>query len=169
MYMQRSRKIVFVAHPVLNQNSTPQGKGYAPGPIKEVMEILGEAGVGIVQLPCIETEHFGLDRKPKMKEDLDNKSYRAACKKMAQEIIKNIINYKEKKYSVVGILGLEFSPTYAVHQLENGHRNTPGKGILMEEIEMEMNKKRMQIPLIGVSANNPTSSAQKLKQLMQFS
>jgi len=167
--MQRSRKIVLVSHPVLNQNSSPQGKGYSPGAIKEVMEILGEAGVGIVQLPCIETEHFGLDRKPKMKEDLDTKPYRAACKKMAQEIIKNIINHKEKKYSVVGILGLEFSPTYAVHQLENGHRNTPGKGILMEELELELAKKRMQIPFVGVNPNNPNSSAQKIKQLMQFS
>ncbi len=167
--MQRSRKIVFVSHPVLNQNAAPATKGYSPGAVKEVMEILGEAGVGIVQLPCIETEHFGLDRKPKIKEDLDSKPYRTACKKMAQEIIKTIINYKEKKYSVVGILGLEFSPTYAVHQLENGHRNTPGKGILMEELELELAKKRMQIPFVGVNPNNPNSSAQKIRQLMQFS
>lgn len=167
--MQRSRKVIFVAHPVLNQNSSPQNKGYAPGPIKEVLDVLAEAGIGVVQLPCVETNFFGLDRKSKGREDIDTKAYRAVCKKLAQEIIKQIQNYRENKYAVIGILGLEFSPTYAVHQIENGHRNLPGKGILTEELEAEMSKKRMQIPLLGVNPNNPTSSAEKLRHMLQFS
>src|SRR3989344_3578721 len=69
--MDRSRKLVFVAHPILNQNSMPVGKEKAPGAVKEVVEILAENGIGIIQMPCPELECFGIERKPKNKEELE--------------------------------------------------------------------------------------------------
>lgn len=60
---KRSRKIVLVAHCVLNQNSKIDGCAHYPGPIKEVIELLISAGCGIVQLPCPELMHLGLDRR----------------------------------------------------------------------------------------------------------
>ena len=164
--MDRSKKLVFVAHPILNQNSMPIGKEKAQGSVKEVVELLAENGIGIIQMPCPELECFGIDRKPKNKEALDNKIYRALCKKYALQTLSQIEAYIKKSYHVLAILGVEFSPTYGVHQIENGSRNTPGKGIFIEELEEEMHKKKFQVPIIGINMNNTFSSAEKLQSLV---
>ena len=164
--MDRSRKLVFVAHPILNQNSMPIGKEKAPGAVKEVVEILAENGIGIIQMPCPELECFGIERKPKNKEALDNKIYRALCKKYALQTLSQIEAYLKKNYQILAILGVEFSPTYGVHQIENGSRNTPGKGIFIEELEEEKRKKKFQVPIVGINMNNTFSSAEKLQSLV---
>lgn len=166
--MERSKKVVFVSHPILNQNTMPKGTSKASGVVKEVIDVISEAGIGIIQLPCPETEYVGLDRKTKTKDAMDNKKYRKHCQKMAKAILKQAELYKAKKYSIVGILGVERSPTWAVHQLQNGHRNVPGKGILIEEIENAMRKKNFQIPIVGVDLNNLFSSVEKVQSMVSF-
>ncbi len=164
--LERSKKVVFVSHCLLNQNSVPAGRERAQGAVKEIVEVLAESGVGIIQLPDPELEYFGLGRKPKLKEALDSKSYRTVCKKHAAGILDQIEVYLKANYQVVGILGVEFNPTWAVHQLENGNRNTPGKGILIEELEEAMRAKRFQVPVIGVNLNNIFSATEKLQSLV---
>lgn len=143
-----------------------RGRERAPGVVKELMELIAEAGIGIVQLPDPELEYFGLDRPHKDKAALDSKTYRAACRRHACQILKQVEMYLKKNYNVVGILGVEFSPTWAVHQIQNGSRSVPGKGILIEELENEMRKKRFQVPIIGINLNNIFSSSEKLQALI---
>ena len=164
--MERSKKVIFVSHYLLNQNSMARGRERAPGVVKELIELIAEAGIGIVQLPDPELEYFGLDRSHKDKTSIDTKAYRALCRKHACQILKQIEMYLKKNYSVVGILGVEFSPTWAVHQIQNGSRSVPGKGILIEELENEMRKKRFQVPIIGINLNNIFSSSEKLQALI---
>ncbi|MBI4015136.1 MAG: DUF523 domain-containing protein [Candidatus Aenigmarchaeota archaeon] len=167
--MQRGKKIVFVSHCILNQNAAAMGKAKQPGVFKDILDILGEAGIGLIQMGCPEMEFgSGLNRKPRSKSSYDTKSYRTLCKKMAQDVIKQIELYLSKNYKVVGILGVEFSPTCAVYQIEEGNRNVPGKGILIEEIEEEMRKKRFQIPILGINPNNTNSSIEKLQSLLRY-
>ena len=168
--MERSKKILFISHCLLNQNVRPIGTEKYPGIVKELFELFSETGVGIVQLPCPEFEfEGGFDRKTKTKEKLDTKKYRKVCKDLAKQILGKIDMYKEKNYSVLGILGVEFSPTCGVHQIENGNKNVPGKGILIEELEEEMHKKNFQIPVVGMNLNNMFSSMEKLKDLIKYS
>jgi predicted secreted protein len=47
----RSKRIVFVAHCILNQNSISDGTAEYPGSIKEAVEFLCASNVGIVQMP----------------------------------------------------------------------------------------------------------------------
>ncbi|MFH0829927.1 MAG: hypothetical protein V1887_02075 [Candidatus Aenigmatarchaeota archaeon] len=167
--MERSRKVIFVSHLLLNQNAAAAGCERAPGAVKELLELLGESGIGIIQLPDPELECFGLDRKSKGKEALDTKAYRGTCKKHADDIVRQIESYMKSKYQIVGVLGVEFNPTWAVHQLANGTRNVPGKGVLIEELETAMHGKRYQIPIVGVNLNNIFSSAEKLQALLSCS
>ncbi|MEM7820460.1 MAG: hypothetical protein QW751_00015 [Candidatus Aenigmatarchaeota archaeon] len=170
MAIERSKRVIFVAHCILNQNAVSVGRERAPGPIRELLELFAEAGVGIVQMPCPQLEHNGgLNRKPKPKEKYDTKSYRAACRSQAKLLLQQIQTYLSKDYNVLGILGVETSPTCAVHQLINGNRNVPGKGIFIEELENEMRAKNFQVPIIGVNLNNLFSTMEKLQSLLKYS
>ena len=59
---RRSKKIVLVAQCILNQNAKIDGCAHYPGAIEGVAEVLIRSGCGIVQLPCPEVMHLGLDR-----------------------------------------------------------------------------------------------------------
>ena len=162
--------MIFVAHCILNQNAVSSGRERAPGPVRELMELFAEAGVGIVQMPCPQLElNNGLERKPKSKERYDTRGYRASCKSQAKLLLKQIKTYLAKDYNVLGILGVETSPTCAVHQLLNGNRNVPGKGIFIEELEGEMRGQNFQVPIIGVNLNNLYSTMEKLQSLLKYS
>lgn len=168
--MDRSKKVVFVSHCILNQNTRAKNQEKFPGIVKDIVELFMEADVGIVQLPCpqIEFNGGGIDRRLKSGKFLSENGYRAECKKMSTSIIKQIEKYLKKDYNVVGIVGVEFSSTCAVHRVNNGRKNVPGKGVLIEELEMKMQKKNFQVPIIGVNLNNIYSSIEKIQSLLKF-
>ncbi len=160
---------MFVSHCILNQNTKASGREKSSGAIKELVELLTQSGVGIVQLPCPQIDfNGGFGRKPKTKNAHDTKEYRSYCRKLSKEILQQIEKYLRAEYSVLGILGIEFSPTCAVYQLENGNRSTPGKGIFIEELEDEMRKKNFQVPIIGANLNNLFTTIEKIQALLRY-
>ena len=58
----RSRKVVFLAHCLLNQNAISDGTAVYPAAFRELVQFFLEHQVGIVQLPCPELCCLGLDR-----------------------------------------------------------------------------------------------------------
>jgi len=58
----RSKKIVFIAHCILNQNSISDGTAVTPACCKEVIELLISSDIGIIQMPCPELMYLELDR-----------------------------------------------------------------------------------------------------------
>lgn len=169
--MERSKKVIFVSHCLLNQNVRAFGREKFSGSFKDLLELFASAGVGIIQLPCpqIEYDSDGLNRKIKPKSAFETNGYRKYCNKISNNIIKQIENYLRNNYEVIGILGVELSTSCGVHQIQNGRKNVPGKGILMEEIEREMQKKNFQVPVLGVNLNNIFSSLEKVQSLLKFS
>ena len=160
-------KVIFVPHCILNQNVRANGKEKNAGTIKEIVNLLVEAEVGIVQLPCPEVEFDGgLKRQFKTK-NYYKENYRKQCREISIKVLETIKKYLEKEYKVLGILGIEFSPTCAVYRIENEKKIVPGKGIFIEELEKEMQKKNFQVPIIGVNLNNTNSAIEKLSLLLK--
>jgi predicted secreted protein len=165
-----SKKVVFVPHCILNQNVRALGKEKSNGTIKEVVNFFAEAEVGIIQLPCPEVEFDGgLERNFKTKEAYSNEIYRKHCREISLEVLKTIKKYLDKEYKVLGILGIEFSPTCGVYRVESGKKIIPGKGVLFEELEKEMQRENFQVPIIAVNLNNVYSTLEKLSLLLKNS
>ena len=140
--MKRNKKILFVSHCLLNQNVRAIGREKYTGSVKDLLELFAEAGIGIVQLECPQIKfNNGLNRKHVTKNSYDTNGYRKDCKEMSFEVMKKIELYLRKDYKVLGVLGVEFSHTCGVHQVQNGRRNVPGKGIFIEELENEIDVK----------------------------
>ncbi|MEM5784488.1 MAG: 2-thiouracil desulfurase family protein [Candidatus Aenigmatarchaeota archaeon] len=167
--MERSKKVLFISHCLLNQNTRPIGAEKSPGMIKDIIQLISESDVGVIQMPCPQVEfNGGLSRKLKDKSAYDTKTYRTACKNLAKQILEQIEKYLEKGYNVLGIIGVELSSSCAVYQITNGSKIVPGKGIFIEEIENEMKKKKFQVPIIGVNLNNIYSSLEKIQALLKY-
>ena len=59
---ERSRRVVFVSHCILNSNTRADGHAGVPGVNQRVLELLLRMKVGVVQMPCPEMLCLGLDR-----------------------------------------------------------------------------------------------------------
>jgi hypothetical protein len=60
---------------------------------------------------------------------------------LSLKVLKEVRKYLDKEYKIVGILGIEFSPTCGVYRIESERKVLPGKGILIEELEKEIQSK----------------------------
>lgn len=141
--MQRSNKVVFLAHCLINQNCVVNPYARARGAYKEIVDLIMEKGIGIELLPCPETLFAGILRLPKNKAEYDTQSYRNHCAKLAHPVIEMIKHYLDAKIEVVGIIGVGSSPTCDISGEENG--------IFMEELKKHLEKDNIPLRIIDIS------------------
>ena len=68
----RSRRVILLAHCLLNQNAISDGTADFPSQFTELVELLTSNRIGMIQLPCPELICLGLDRE-------DRNGGQAAC------------------------------------------------------------------------------------------
>lgn len=134
--MYRGKQIIFTAHCVLNQNSVIREWERAQGAFNDILRVLLDHNISIVQLPCPEFTFLGEARPPKTKEEYDIPEYREVCVQLAKKTIEQIKEYKTYDYKILGVLGIEGSPSC----------DTLGKkGIFMEELIQLMYKENISL------------------------
>lgn len=109
--MQRSHKVVVVAHCVLNQNAVVRPLARAKGAFESIVTLLVNEGIGMVQLPCPETLYAGLNRLPQSFEDYDTPEYRALCQDLAKREEAYLSLLLQGGVEIIGMLGIGESPT----------------------------------------------------------
>ena len=114
-----------VSHCVLSQNAVVKGWERASGAYNDIVRILLEEDLGIFQLPCPEFSMLGEDRPPLTREEYDTTGYRAHCCELAAEPAKQIQEYDKQGYQIVGLLGIQESPSCDTMRR---------RGIFMEEL-----------------------------------
>lgn len=132
-----NRKVIILAHCVLNQNARVMGLAYRKAIVEEIVDFLIRQNVGIVQLPCPEVLAEGLGRKSQTKCQYDTPRFRRLCRQIARSTAKVIQEYLHNGAKVITVLGIEGSPSCAVEE---------PSGILMEELKQELSKRRISLP-----------------------
>ena len=56
--MERSKRIVFVSHCILNQNTVVEPLARSRGAYGDIVRLLVDKGIGIHQMPCPEFRHL---------------------------------------------------------------------------------------------------------------
>jgi len=150
---KRSRKIVVVAHCILNQNSRVLGISYYPGMINEIVDVLRKYEVGVIQMPCPELTYAGLLRGSQTKEQYDAPAFRRHCRQIASGIVDQVQEYSRNGFKVLAILGVDGSPTCGVDETSSGYKEAEFKkapGILMEELQSKLRERKVAVPMKGV-------------------
>jgi len=107
----RSKKVVFVAHCFLNQNSISDETAVYPAAFKDIVEFFIKDDIGIVQMPCPEFCCLGLDRgnihgadnpvvventriRSEMKKNIPNAQLEQLVDYVVYQILEYITNYE---------------------------------------------------------------------------
>ena len=139
--MNRQKKLVVTAHCVLNQNAVVREWERAPGAFNKLVKVLLEENVGILQLPCPEMAYLGEERPPKTKEEYDTPPYRVLCQQLPAPLIKQLEDYDQQGYQIIGLLGISQSPSCDT---------LSEKGIFMEELMDQLEKKNIRLRCFDV-------------------
>ncbi|WP_239257060.1 CD3072 family TudS-related putative desulfidase [Listeria ilorinensis] len=141
--IERSKKMIIVPFCVLNQNAVIHQWERANGAFPFVQLIL-EAGVGLIQLPCPELIHLGMDRPPLEYTDYDTDRHREWCRKSLEPTFWQIDRFLAADYEILGVLGIAESPNCAI----SGHR-----GVMMEIFWKTLDARGIELSYLEVPVN----------------
>lgn len=164
--MKRAKKIVIVAHCVLNVNAKVNGLAKYQGAVSSLIIEYIKDGYGIIQLPCPETTFIGIQRWGMSYNQYDHSNYRNHCIKLITPYVEQIHEYQLNGYFVDTIVGVDGSPSCGINLVSLGYkggmidtaihqtkdlREANRKGILMEEFERLLSNKDIQIRFNSIS------------------
>lgn len=128
---ERSRRVVFVSHCLLNENTRYLGGAFRPGCVDEIVDEFQREGIGICQMRCPEQRAWGgvlkrrtlpaygsrgtlLYRVRRLYVPLFVWYTRFIYGRLAAEVVRDIEDYVRSGFEVVGVVGLAGSPSCGV-------------------------------------------------------
>lgn len=176
---KRGKKIVLVAHCFLNQNSKIDECAHYPGVILEATKALIDTEVGIIQMPCPEIFYLGLDREVDLRtsrtvesEDtrvakrMQEEKSKALCKSMVDSIVYQVEEYIKHGFCIVGLIGMNGSPTCGINTTWYDGQELEGKGIFIEILEKALKDKDIFINMVGITARDPKHAVFAVKKFL---
>jgi predicted secreted protein len=184
----RSGKVIFLSHCILNENTRYLGGACRGGSIREIVEQCLDKDIGIVQMPCPEQIAWGGVTKKLMLLAYGTKGTffyhiislflplflmytKVIFRRLARETARQIRDYLASGFSVVGIMGIDGSPSCGVNKTLDIRRSfksaacievgsvtveqmhsiitealIDGRGIFMEMLQEELEKRRIHVP-----------------------
>ncbi len=165
MVDNRSFKVLFLAHCLMNQNTiVPWLVKYKYSSfVPELVDLAKKYNLGIEVLPCPEFELLGLKRNPMSKDEYEKRGLRSLCAKLAEEVKKHHQKLIDAGIMVFGIIGIAGSPSCGVNKTNRskngGYVEVKGKGIFIEELQ-----KRMETIYLEWDYRNPEDSLRKVEK-----
>ena len=157
-----------LAHCLLNQNAKIDRCAHFGGAVPDLLQPLVSAGIGLIQLPCPELLLLGLDRgahpfHPATIEQEDTRVAQAmsqsermrACREMTRPYIHQIAQYQSLGFEVLGVIGVNGSPTCGVETNWANDEESFGPGIFMRELSNALVESGISIPMRGVKVYQP--------------
>lgn len=112
--MERSKKIVILAHCILNQNSVVIPYAREMKVFKPFVEKCLDENIGILQLPCPEKALYGLKRWGHVKDQFEHPGFINPAKESLNNFLEEIKEYIANDYEILGVYGIKGSPSCGV-------------------------------------------------------
>ena len=169
-----NKRIIFVSHCIVNQCARAKGiKTQLDGKVivKPILDLIIKHNIGMIQLPCPEIKYEGLNRNACGQNRYNNPLFIEICRKYAKTIKKRIQQYRHSGYSIVGFVGIEYSPTCGISltTLDKG-KIVHEPGFLYKEIMTTLKEEIPPQNYIGISlktGNEINDAVTRLEEIIE--
>jgi predicted secreted protein len=175
----RSKKVIFVSHCILNQNSISDGTALYPGSVKDIVQLIIDSQIGIIQMPCPELLCLGLDRgnieginshvveeNTRIRACMSNNSTSLKIDELVKHVICQIIEYKKHKFQILGIIGINRSPSCGVKTTSDNNEEIKGKGLFISALTKAFEEYQLSIKTIGIKPSDLNKTINEVKKLI---
>ena len=176
---QRSKKIVLVSHCILNQNSISDGTADFPGTNASILKLLMKSNVGIIQLPCPELFCLGLDRgdvhggerdvvaeNTRIRQQLETDRSAEMIQHLVDQTLFQIKEYIKHGFSVLGVIGINRSPSCGVQTTSKNNQEVIGEGVFMERLRHELENNGIHLEMIGIKALETDAALDSIQRML---
>lgn len=168
---RRGRMVAVLAHCILNQNAKLDRCAHCAGAVREVLEVLLDWGIGIVQMECPEMLHLGLDRQTdpaaspsvaaedtRIARRMEEAAAQDIVEGIARHVVAQIADYRCHGFSVIGLLGINGSPSCGVETTWRDDHEPAGYGQLVAALARQLEAKGLSIPMRGIRSSDPEAA-----------
>ena len=176
---RRSKKVVFVSHCILNANSISDSTADYAGVNVPILTALADSGVGISQMPCPELMCLGLDRgdvrggerlvvieNTRIRRELEREDISGKIETYVEQTVHQIEEYLRHGFSVLGIIGVDRSPSCGVATTSDENREIPGRGLFMQRLSEELESRNLAISLIGTKGSRVQNALVDIQMML---
>jgi len=176
---KRSKKIIFLSHCILNQNSISDGTADFPGTNSELLKFLIRSDAGIVQMPCPELLCLGLDRgnihgsespivveNTRIRKLLSSTASAKKIKNLVNQLLMQMDEYKKNGFEIPGIVGINRSPSCGVDTTSMNNKEVAGEGVFIKVLREEMEKRNIHTKVIGIKALETKKDITEIKKIL---
>lgn len=166
----RSKRFIFVPFCLMAQAYQAQGivKYDWKGTIKPIMQVLIDNEINIIQMPCAESLYNNsLIREPKGLSKYNTFEFNEHCNLLAEKVYKEIKNIIDCGYEVIGILGIEHSPSCCINYIYTNNGMEKRKGLFMDKLYNKLENDNIIIPMIGINRKYVNKSVKELLRIMK--
>ena len=176
---KRSKKIIFLSHCILNQNSISDGTADFPGTNNEVLKLLIQSDAGIVQMPCPELLCLGLDRgnihgsespiiveNSRIRKLLSSAASVKKIKNLVNHLIIQMDEYKKNGFEISGIVGINRSPSCGIDTTSMNNKEVTGEGVFIKALREEMEKRNIHTKIIGIKALETKKAINEIEKIL---
>ena len=163
----RSKKVVFMAHCLLNQNSISDGTAVHPAAFKDIINLFMDNDIGIVQLPCPELCCLGLDRgniygadspvtveNTRIRREMEKAETQTKLKTLVDYTMLQIDEYVKHGFEIKGIIGANRSPNCGVESTSDNDVEISGMGVFMDALHKEISARGLNIRMTGIKGSD---------------
>jgi len=171
---KRSKRVVLAIHCILNHNARFDGCAFYPGAMADLVQVLMDAGVGIVQMPCPELQCLGLDRSGRIRDGKDIGireallgEAREACQALVRGVMRDVTEYRKHGFRILGVIGNDGSPACGVdftNYLDRGL--APGTGAFMLMLREELQRQGLNIPAVATQDHQWAERLERIRALV---
>ena len=175
----RSKRVVIIAHCVLNQNSISDGTADHAGADTPVVNLLLRSDVGILQMPCPEMLCLGLDRRDiqggerpilvensRIRNLLSEEAAMQITKILVDQIVFQVEEYCRYGFSILSIIGIDRSPSCGVNTTSIDNREVEGEGVFIKALHQELQRRNIQINMIGIKGLETEKALSSIRQML---
>lgn len=176
---QRSKKVIITAHCLLNQNSISDGTADLPSQFDKVIHLIMNHNIGIIQLPCPEFACLGLNRQDnnggerelllentRIRNLLEESDKKELLRSKAIEIVTQIEEYKKYGFEVMGLIGVNRSPSCGIETTTINGKEQGGRGVFIRIIEEELEKRGINVRMIGSKTSEEKESLERIEKFI---
>lgn len=171
----RSKKIVLIAHCLINQNAISDGTAVYPAAFSDLINFLMQNNIGILQMPCPELCCLGLDRgnplgasspvlveNTRIRSAMQQKEIKDKLQKLIDYVMLQILEYRKHGFKIIAIIGANRSPNCGVETTSENNQETQGMGLFMEELAKRLYQNKIKISFLGIKSSDGMEKIKKL-------
>lgn len=184
---RRSKRVVFLSHCLLNQNTRYLGGACERGAVPPVVRECLDRGYGMVQMPCPEQHAWGGVLKRHLLRHFGSRGTvlhrmrglllpillwytRRVYRRLARQVARQIADYLSSGFEVVGIVGVDGSPSCGTLRTVDLRRSLqrvaaltpsatsqdmnaivlesliPGRGLFLAALQRELDRRGLHVP-----------------------